>query len=127
MGNHVRILGILWIVWGGFGVISGLFVLFFFGIIGVAAGTEDPEAFPIITGIGLALFLFVVIISLPSLLAGYGLLKYSQWGRILALILSFLNLAAFPLGTALGVYGIYVLFHDDGRRLFEPHVTPVGS
>ncbi|MHC4521099.1 MAG: hypothetical protein ACYTAS_21100, partial [Planctomycetota bacterium] len=92
-----------------------------------AAGTEDPQAFPIITGVGLAIFLFVIIISLPSLLAGYGLLKYTQWGRILALILSFLNLPAFPLGTALGIYGIYVLLHDDGRRLFEPHATPVGS
>jgi hypothetical protein len=124
MGNHVRVVGILWIVWSSMGILAGLFVLTFFGTIGIAAGTDDPRAFPIIAGIGMAVFTFVAILSLPGLLAGWGLLKYRPWARILAIILSFLKLLVFPLGTALGIYSIWVLFHDKTRRLFEAQMMP---
>jgi hypothetical protein len=41
-------------------------------------------------------------------------------GRILTLALALVNLLVLPFGTALGVYAIWVLLTDEGRRLFEP-------
>jgi hypothetical protein len=46
-------------------------------------------------------------------------LKYQQWGRILALVLAVLNLLAFPIGTALGSYTLWVLLNDEAELLFS--------
>ena len=81
----------------------------------------------VLAGLGMVFATIAAIVSLPNLIAGYGLLKFRQWGRIIALILSFLNLAAFPLGTALGAYGIYVLFHGETKLLFEGAPAPLSS
>ena len=59
------------------------------------------------------------IFSLPEVIAGIGLLKKKEWGRILALIVSFLNLIAIPLGTALSVYTLVVMFKDETTELFK--------
>ena len=61
----------------------------------------------------------------PGLAAGYGLLKFKPWARILGIVLSALNLINIPLGTMLGAYGLWVLFSSDTERLFDgaPIVT----
>ena len=41
-------------------------------------------------------------------------------GRVLSLALAVVNLLVLPFGTALGVYALWVLLTNDGRRLFEP-------
>jgi hypothetical protein len=41
-------------------------------------------------------------------------------GRVLALALAVVNLLVLPFGTALGIYALWVLLTNDGRRLFEP-------
>jgi ABC-type glycerol-3-phosphate transport system permease component len=58
-------------------------------------------------------------------LAGYGLLKYKSWARILAIILAILNLILFPIGTALGIYTLVIMFNDEAEALFSGQVTPV--
>ena len=41
-------------------------------------------------------------------------------GRVLTLALALVNLLVLPFGTALGVYALWVLLTNEGRRLFEP-------
>ena len=41
-------------------------------------------------------------------------------GRVLSLALALVNLLVLPFGTAFGVYALWVLLRDEGRRLFEP-------
>ena len=53
------------------------------------------------------------------LLAGWGLLKYQRWARIVTIVLSCFDLLNFPFGTAIGVYGIWVLFSPQATALFE--------
>jgi hypothetical protein len=101
------------------GILAALSILIIFLMGGAAAALEDPDAMMVIAGLGTVFAFVAAIVALPNLIAGYGLLKFRQWGRITALILSFLNLAAFPLGTALGIYGIYVLFHGETKLLFD--------
>ena len=69
---------------------------------------------------GITLGVFLLAISLPGLVAGIGLLKFQPWARILAIVLSALHLVNFPFGTAVGIYGLYVLLSDEGSRLFKP-------
>jgi hypothetical protein len=55
----------------------------------------------------------------PAIIAGIGLLSYQPWSRILTIVLSVLGLLNFPIGTVLGVYGLWVLFNSEAVRLFE--------
>jgi len=67
----------------------------------------------------------MVALGIPGVIAGWGLMNFRPWARILVIILSILHLPSIPLGTAIGVYGLWVLFNDDTKRLFGVAV-PVG-
>ena len=130
MPEHVRIVAILQIVVGVLGVLAGLFVLALFGFGGAMAGLagqKDPDALmaaPILGVIGVALFLFILLASVPGIVAGLGLLKFKPWSRILTIVVSALNLMNVPLGTALGVYSLWVLLNKDVELLFQTTGSP---
>ena len=119
MKQHVSILGVLYIVMGGIGILSAIVVLVLFGgLAGVAAiageGEEGAEiAAPVFGGMGVGLSVGIAIISLPSIIVGIGLVKMRSWARVLGIILSALNLLNFPLGTLLGGYGLWVLLNKE--------------
>ena len=52
--------------------------------------------------IGVVVAVFLMALALPSIIGGWGLLKYKSWSRIVMIIVSGLNLLHIPLGTALG-------------------------
>ena len=84
------------------------------------AGDPDARiAIPIIGGIGALVVTFTMLLSLPSIIAGAGLLYYKPWARILTLILSVFLLIHIPFGTALGFYGFWVLLSKETLPLFE--------
>jgi hypothetical protein len=131
--THVKVLAVLHIVFGVCLVLIALVVLGAFSIAGIAtaagaSGGDAVVALPIIGLTGTALFVILLIFSLPALLGGIGLLKFQPWARILVIVLSALNILNFPLGTMLGAYGLYVLLSKEGSRLFEappPVVTSI--
>jgi hypothetical protein len=41
--------------------------------------------------------------------AGWGLLQREPWARVVTLVVGFLTLFSIPLGTALGIYTLWVL------------------
>lgn len=134
MRDHVRILGYLHIVLGALGLLAALVVFTVFGgiagIVGFAAphNTDARIAIPILGIIGLVIAAFVLLLSLPGLIAGLGLLKYRSWARFLAIVLSAINLLNVPIGTAVGIYGLWVLLKPETERLFaQPYgATPGG-
>ncbi len=114
--NHVKILGILHITWGGLLVFVGLMGFIFFAGIGILSG--DETAAGILGLIGTIAVILMAVFGLPGILAGIGLLQRREWGRILALVVGFLSLIDIPFGTALGVYTIWVLMDDNVKRAF---------
>ena len=56
-------------------------------------------------------------IGIPSLVAGIGLLKQKGWARIVAIILALLALTSFPIGTAAGIYTLWVLTRIEADQL----------
>lgn len=124
METHVKVLAVLYIVFGALGVLGALAIMAVFGIAGVATAAAiagDPDAaiaLPIIGLTGTALAVFLLIVSLPGVIAGIGLLKFRPWARILTIVISAINLINFPFGTVLGIYGLWVLFSEQGARLF---------
>jgi len=124
MDKHVNITGILWIVYGGLGLIAAaIVVMTLLGvsfIVGISAGLEEGGIpIGVLTIVATVVGGILFITSVPEIVAGIWLLKYKEWARILTIILAILNLINIPLGTALGAYSLWVLFHKDAVPLFQ--------
>ena len=118
MKDHVKVIGILWVVLGVFCLgLAFLALLFFFGVAQIP-NVEDvgPGALRII---GIIASSFLGLIGLPQIIGGLGLLQHREWARILMLVVSFLSLAHVPFGTALGIYSMIILFNPETVRLFQ--------
>jgi hypothetical protein len=107
MQEHVKILGILHVVLSG---LEGLTALIVMAIFVGLAGFD--------VGVGVAGGVLLMVVSLPGLIAGIGLLSFRPWARILGIVISALDLPALPFHTALGVYGLWVLLSNEGTALF---------
>ncbi len=126
MEQHVKVLGVLYVVLGTMGVIAALICLMIFGgaagIVGIVA-QEEPNAriaVPILGAFAVGLFLFLFVLSVPGIIAGVGLLRLRPWARIVTVILSALNLMNIPIGTLVGAYGLWVMLSADTEKLFTP-------
>ncbi len=126
MEKHVSVLGILFIVFGAMGLLASLVVLILFGGIGILASAEtgDEDAVLALGLIGTIFMLIGLVTSLPGIIAGWGLLRHKSWARILTIILSILILPGFPF-TALGIYGLWAMFSEEGERIFSTVPRPM--
>lgn len=124
MQQHVKILAILNIVYGSLVALAGVVVMAVLG--GVASFlhlSDDPDAAAgagVLAIIGAIVPIVLIVLGAPSIIAGIGLLKYQGWARILTIVLSVLHLPGVPFGTALGVYGLWVLLKGETEILFRP-------
>jgi hypothetical protein len=66
----------------------------------------------------------MLLTSIPGLVAGWGLLKFRPWARILGIVVSILGLLVIPIGTIIGIYGLWVLLNKDTERLFGDVTLP---
>lgn len=107
IAGHIRLLGILWLAISVFRLIPGFFLLTFFqrGMWGVWRPDMPLFVFGLMRIVGLAMLAGSAI----GIIAGWGLLERQPWARMLTIVLGFLNLLDMPLGTALGVYTLWVL------------------
>ena len=116
MDKHVTAVAALFIAFGALGVFLGLIILV--AIVGGGFASGDEEA-RLITGIiGPAVAGPLLLFAALQVVGGLALLQKRPWARILVLILSFLSLLIIPIGTAYGIYAIWVLMNDDTVRLF---------
>ena len=123
MEKHVTVLGILYIAFSALGLL--LAIIIFTAVVGGGIISGDSEAMAITGIVGPAIALFFVLLSAPGLIGGIYLLKHRPWARILVLVLGFINLIEIPIGTALGIYTIWVLFKNETVDLFT--LSPVGT
>lgn len=121
MHLHVTIIGWLNLVLNAMLLGVGLCGFLFFAGIGTfaAADSGDPVALGILGVIGLVALLFFVVLALPGMLAGFGLLRRKKWGQILGLVVGILSLFNFPIGTAIGAYTLFVLLQDAATVYFS--------
>ncbi len=116
VSSNIQVLGTLWLVYAGLRVFSGLFgVMILHGLFGRHFGNSDfnlgwsPFGTMWLASLWpMALFSLVTSVCC-ILLTGYALLTRQPWGRVLAIVFGILALIHLPLGTALGVYTLWVL------------------
>ena len=111
--EHVRLVGILWMAYSALLVFGGVAVVIvahtIFGDRFHPAGGPPPEVSvwlrPLLTFVGG----LILLKAAAGLIAGWGLLQREPWARVVALIVGFLTLFNVPIGTALGIYTLWVL------------------
>jgi hypothetical protein len=121
MEKHVTVVGALHMGFGALGILGALtaFLLIVGGglIGGFFSGEETVLAITAIVGTLIALW--AGLLSVPGIIGGIGLLKWKSWARYLVLVLAVLDLFNVPIGTAVGIYSIWVLAQDETARLFS--------
>lgn len=114
--QHVKVLGWLHIGSNILLLIIGAFVFFLLTAIGVISG--DQEATAILGTVGTFIGLLMAALAIPGMVAGWGLLKQKNWGRVLGIIVGIFSLMNFPIGTAIGIYTLYVLLQEEAPAYF---------
>jgi len=111
VARHVRLLAVLWMARAGLRLIEGVIVILlgrmFLPLIFRGIGGFPFPAF--VPGLVAASGWVVLLLAIPSLAVGIGLYNHETWARPLALVMGFLTLLSPVLGTALGIYTLWVL------------------
>ncbi|HHO52737.1 MAG TPA: hypothetical protein ENK18_18145 [Deltaproteobacteria bacterium] len=125
MRQHIDIVGLLFMAYGGLqllGVLGmGLFV-FVGGGLGLLGISEGDAELVVMGGVyGLVGVVFAVLIgafAVANLAVGWGLRGRKPWARIGGMIAAALSMMNMPLGTLLGIYAFMVLLDKDVAESF---------
>jgi hypothetical protein len=117
MESHKRVVGILYIVTGILQFIGMLLlsVLISSLIPFIADSAEENTRWVfewIVPFINIIVAIVIVLFSIPSIIGGGALLQGKSWALTLLLILGCFKLFSFPIGTAIGIYTIWVYAED---------------
>jgi hypothetical protein len=117
--RNLQTLGSLWCIYAGYRLLAGLMGVFFLrafsmhgfgGRGGWMLGTQMPPIMPLWLGAMVPVIAMATVIgAVLAAFVGFSLLQRKPWGRTLAIVVSILALFRFPLGTALGIYTLWVL------------------
>lgn len=124
--QHNKYLAWSHIAYGGiFFLLMALFLIFF-GAVFIAAAMADPTAPPLFLFILIWVFIAAIYaaMTIPSFIAGYGLLKKKKWARTWSIISAVIAAMNFPFGTAVCVYTIWFVFGEHGRAFFDNALPP---
>ena len=120
--EHNKAVGICHLAYGGVTALMMFLMLFFMGaFLGLL-----PEGGPPIGFIALMLLFITVwslIFTLPSLIAGYAVLKHKSWARTASIVAAVVETLSFPFGTAVAFYSFWFMFSDAGRALYDKNFT----
>jgi len=116
VASHVQILGIIWIVVSFLRLIPAAVVMFI-GHGGIPFLTFPMRGFlmPIMGALGA----YLAITAIVGLLVGWGLIDRRPWARMFAIVIGCLKLIDFPLGTALGIYTLWVLASQGAEAEYQ--------
>ncbi len=118
MKQHVSLVGALHVGFGILGLLGALAVYFSFHFVfGYVKDVDIAEE--LISFLGNTLSLIIVFFSALGIIGGIGLFTYKSWARILIMIVSAINCLNIPIGTAKGIYSIWVLMQPETIELFE--------
>ena len=121
MAKHINILGALFLTTSMILIIAGFVINYIVPMAGEISG--DSTAMRITSIIGHSLGTVLFVLATPGFICGYGLITKKAWSRIIGIILSCFSLLSIPIGTAIGIYGLWILFKDETIDLLSPHQT----
>lgn len=117
VAKHLNVLAILWIIFSILRLLPGLAMLAFSHahfpfVLFPIPGPMRAFLTPLLSTLGL----IISGVGIAGVIAGWGLMTRQSWARMLTIILACISLIHFPLGTALGVYTLWVLAAQGAER-----------
>ena len=121
--EHNRLLSIFFFIQGGLQIVVGLAIGIIYGGLGsifMASGRTEQDQMMggLFVVLGVAIGVVLLVFAAFTLFTANKVRKVQSIGRTLGIVISILSLFSFPLGTALGVYGLWFLFGDIGKMLY---------
>jgi hypothetical protein len=114
MKKHIQIVAALHIALGALSLLAAIVVFVVFAMAGgIVVSQGERQAAGILSIIAVAVCSFLAVLALPGIIGGWALFTGRSWGRPVVLVLGFLHLINIPFGTALGIYTIWALLHDE--------------
>ena len=121
--EHLKLVGILWMAYSALHAVAGLTALLVAKLVItkmiVIPNGPPPEVFlwlrPLLGVIGW----LILVKAAVGFLTGWGLLQHEGWARVLALVVAFLVLLSVPIGTALGIYTLWVLLPSESEKEYK--------
>jgi hypothetical protein len=126
--EHARLLGIFHIVQACLQIFTGLIIFVLYAGIGgvfmASAGREEEQIFGGIF-VGLAFVLIIVMIPFALLYgySGWKLFKGQPHSKVWPIVVSIMCLPGIPLGTALGIYGLWFVFGEEGKLFYDGEIS----
>lgn len=113
MEVHIRKLGAVSI---SLGIVSAVIGVLYFTVL----DRESLLADYLPTAVTFVWVIVMCVLAIPHLIAGMGLMRLKPWSRPLGTVLSTFSLLNLPLGTAVGLYGLWVLMSPEADEVFSP-------
>ena len=114
--GHVRTLAIFWLVYSAIHMMGGFWLSAAMAQFGSFWFPHPHFFFPgMMRGAGMMLGASGIL----GLIAGWGLLNRQPWARTLAIVLGFFALFHFGVGTALGIYTLWVLLPAESAQEYQ--------
>jgi hypothetical protein len=122
MEQHIKLLSVLFVILGILGIVVAVgFMLLGAGAAATILSQDNSNEARVGAAWAGGVIAFVAVLfgimAIPSIIAGWGLSQRKSWARILTIILAILSLPQFPVGTAIGVYALVILFNDESKRI----------
>lgn len=132
MASHVKILGVLWIVYSVFRVLMGVWsVIFSRYMLPMMSGffPQEPTPLPIsimdmLRAIYAFSFAYSLVMGAIGLVAGWALLQRETWGRVVAIVIAIISVISIPFGTALAVYTFVILLASGAEQNYRRLAVP---
>jgi hypothetical protein len=120
--DHNKVIGIMFLIWGGFNALMMFFIVPFMLIMLGPMGSDPtpPAEFKAVLGIFMGVIVAVsILFAIPPLLAGYALLKRKSWARVAGIVAACFTALSMPFGTALTVYTLWFLCGQQGEQFYK--------
>jgi hypothetical protein len=120
MRPHLRLLGVLQLTWGAIGLLLGVSTLLLaIGALAIGLMRSGDSVASGVTAMTFGIFAAALLLGgAANAWAGRALRRQEPAGRSAVLWLAVPNLFVLPFGTALGVYALWVLLHNESRAVF---------
>ncbi len=119
--SHIALIAALRIGLGVLGLLAGCLagaMLLGPGLL-VFSFEGDPTALTILGLIAAFVATLLFVLSVPSIIAGIGLLKRWPWARLLTMVLAAFDVVNVPVGTLIAVYTFWVLMQPQAEQEFS--------
>jgi hypothetical protein len=113
--NHAKLLGVLWIAYSLYLAIGAVTLYLLAHTIFAVPRGNAGFLHPLF--IALAFLLWGKAVA--GLVTGIGLCQRERWARVLALVVGVIALVNIPIGTALGIYTLWVLLSPAAEAEYQ--------